>query len=219
MPWPAEALAAALAVVAAAAAPHVTDMREIALHSGINPVERFAPDGRDGVIVRAAPTVEVADQTHTDFMALVKPARPGEPWAVARVLDFDGRGAPAGGASDMVSDYPHTGEDQVSSLRFVRARVDGAPAVLLVRARRDFVLPIPDPSPVTVDVFRLTIEPDFGEEVFKRVSRRRYPGCYGNTDLALKAVLGLTLPAGVEGPAGPEPCPASGKADRSRPPG
>ena len=173
---PLSALAVVAALATAPSSPRITDLREITLQSGINIVPRLAPDGRDGVIVEAAPHVEVADQSHTDFMVLVKPTKPGDDWAVARVIGFAKSARDEAEPEDLVSDYPHTGEDQLSSVRFARAMVDGVAAVVLIRAQRDFVLPIPDPSPVSIDIFRLMIDPDFGEERFERVGHRRYPG-------------------------------------------
>ena len=192
----------------AAAQSSVTALRQIPLHSGVNAVRALSPDGRGGLIVVATPHVEVADQSHTDYFVLLQAAKRGEGWEVVRTVGLrrpDGStdDAPA----DLVSDYPHTGEDQVVSVRFARGRVDGAPATLMIRAQRDAALPIPDPSPVTVDVFRLTVSRDFGEALFQRVSRTRSKACFDNADAALKVLLGLPTPAGFEGPAAAKPCP------------
>lgn len=201
-------LALVLAAAVSASAPSVTALRPIALHSGVNTIRAFSPDGRTGMVVVGTPNVEVADQSHTDYFTLVQGVKLGDPWSVVRTIglrrpDGSSQDLPA----DLVEDYPHTGEDQVSSVRFARGRVDGQPATLMIRAERDAALPIPDPSRVTVDVYRLVISQDFGEALFQPVSRTRSKACFDNSDAALKVMMGLPTPKGFEGDAQAKPCP------------
>ena len=203
-------IVAALILSAATArppAPRITDWREIPLRSGVNPVAHMLPDGRDGLIVRAYPHTETADQSRTDYMVLAAPTKDDHgDWTTVRFAEFT-RPDPHEAAPDTtVSDAPHTGEDALSSVRFFRARVDGAAAVLAVRTRRDFVLPIPAASHAVVDVFRLEIEPDFGEEKFKRIARLRTHACYGHSDLGASVEFGVPLSKDYEGPSAAVAC-------------
>ena len=201
------AAAALLLAAASAPAPRISGWTEIPLRSGVNPVAHMLPDGRDGLIVRASPHVEVAGQDRTDYMVLAAPTKADDGrWSTVRFAEFARPDPQEAEPATTVSDAPHTGEDALSSLRFFRAQVDGAPAVLAVRTQRDFVLPIPDASHATVDVFRLEVEPGFGEEKFKRVARLRTRACYGHSDLGAALEFGVPLPSGYEGPRAAGPC-------------
>ena len=203
----AAALALALAATAAAPAPHLTDWREIPLRSGVNPVAHMLPDGRDGLIVRAYPHTETAGQSRTDYMVLAAPTKDDNgDWTTVRFAEFRKPDPNEAEPGTTVSDAPHTGEDALSSVRFFRARVDGAPAVLAVKTQRDFVLPIPDASHAVVDVFRLEIEPDFGEETFKRVARLKTRACYGHSDAGAFVEFGVPLSSDYAGPRQAAPC-------------
>ena len=196
------AAAAALLLAAAAPPPRITDWREIPLRSGVNAVAHMLPDGRDGQIVRAYPHTENADQSRTDYMVLAAPTKTDDgAWTTVRFVQFDKPVAFEAAPSTTVSDAPHTGEDAISSVRFFRAQVDGAPAVLAVKTQRDYVLPIPDASHATVDVFRLEIEGDeFHEEKFKRIARMHTRACYGHSDLGASIEFGVPLEKGYAGP-------------------
>lgn len=196
------AAALLLAVAAAAApAPRITGWSEIALRSGVNPVPHLLPDGRDGLIVRAYPHTETAGQSRTDYMVLAAPTKDDDgDWTTVRFAEFDKPDPEQSEPATTVSDAPHTGEDAISSVRFFRAQVGGAAAVLAVRTRRDFVLPIPDASHAVVDVFRLQIEPDSGEELFKRIARLHTRACYGHSDLGAAVEFGVPLSKDYAGP-------------------
>ena len=201
------AAAFALLLAASASPPRITDWSEIPLRSGVNAVAHMLPDGRDGQIVRAYPHTETADQSRTDYMVLAAPTKADDgDWTTVRFDQFDRPAAFEAGPSTTVSDAPHTGEDALSSVRFFRARVDGAPAVLAVRTQRDSVLPIPNASHATIDVFRLEIEPDFGEEKFKRIARLRTRACYGHSDLGASIEFGIPLAKRYEGPSAADHC-------------
>ena len=201
-------IALALAAALATASPAVTALRPIPLHSGVNLAHGFSPDGRDGMIVVGTPNVEIADQSHTDFFVLIRGPKPGDDWTVVRTLSVRRPdGSREDEVTDLLRDDPHTGEDQITSVRFAHGRVDGEPPTLMIRAQRDAVLPIPDPSRVTVDVYRLVISQDFGEALFQPVSHARSKTCFDNSDAALKVMMGLPTPVGFGGPAQAKPCP------------
>jgi hypothetical protein len=67
-------------------------------------------------------------------------------------------------------------------------------------ARRAMEGPIPAASHVVIQLYALEKDADVGADRFALKGELKPSTCYGNTDLALKAELGLPLPSGYEGP-------------------
>lgn len=192
------------AATPAGAVPHtVSDLHEIVVHDGVNAVSRLTSDGREGLIVRGVRQYLTADGTHHVFLVLTR--RKAEPrgWDVVPAGD-----GPSAGPDDQESlaDTPHTGEDQVASLRFTRARVDGEPATLLIQAHRSMEGPIPAPSHVQIRLYRLAPDAEASGDRFVLLDTLTPSACYGNTDLALYREIGLPLPSGYQGPKSSGPC-------------
>jgi len=185
------------AQTAAATPARMTDLRAIDIRPGVNMIDNFTPDGRNAMIVSGFRAYITADGAHNDYLVLTRTADGDTPWTVVTV----GRAASSdAGDLEFLSDYPHTGEDQVKSIRFARARLNGAPATLLIEATRAFQLPIPSASRVKIEIYDLEKDKDIGSDVFVQIQTQTTEACYSNADLALAKTLGLALPPGYEGP-------------------
>ncbi len=199
----------ALALAAALGWPQLTAVRPIALHSGANVLAAFSPDGRTGLVGMAAPNTETASGAYTAYMVMLRRPKPDEGWSLVRFATGD----EAHGQSpweNTIIDVPHTGEDQIKSVRFAHARVNGRLETVIVTARRDMgeAETMPDPAHVDFTLLQLVLDPDFAEETFEVKGHLRSKACFSNSDAALKAELGLPLPAGFDGDAKAAPCPA-----------
>lgn len=178
----------------AAAKPVLTDIMPVTLHPGINKVPGFLPDGGAATIIEAWRGNGNAHGHHA-FMVLTGPS---EGNAVGLAPFADGERA-----ADTISDDPFDGERVIGAVRFVRARLNGIPASLLVRADLETPgdRPLADHARATVTVFRLTANPDrIGPPLsFVQVARLRSEKRYCNAELALRDVLGVPLPADYAG--------------------
>ena len=100
-----------------AAGSSVTNVIGIDVAEGVNDVQRFAPDGRQGLIVegrRSGPASALV------FLVLLPRSTPVRGWDVVGISE-DGR----------VDTAPWTAATRASSVRFARAKVGGLPATLM----------------------------------------------------------------------------------------
>ena len=196
---------AALATPALAAT--LTDMRPIVLKPGVNALPALAPDGRDGLIVQGSHQGSPsADGSSVQFLVLL---RQGEGWETV-----DAQAVPSG-SSDLdfggalIQASPHAGEDWKRAVAFARAKVDGAPAFVMLVADRDMrrVQTVYDPVPVDILTYRLQKDPGWDQDHFVLADRKRTPRCYVNAWLALKDMTGFPLPTFYDGDGAASPCP------------
>ena len=193
------AAAATLAFAAHAAPPSLSHIEVIPLHDGINTVARFAADGRAATIVQAW---RDNGNAHGYFVWLV--TLPPE----AGVVAFDdGKYA----LKDTIGASPFDGERVLETVRFARARVDGAPATVVIRAALGTSASgvLADHAPAEVEIYRLEnpgVEVGTTPDVFRLIRTIRAPGRFCNADMTLHTVLGLPLPAGYAGGKAPDGC-------------
>ena len=198
------ALLPALALLLGAAdapPPRVTELRPLALQSGINQVERLGPDGRAGVITLA--WRDNGNAWGYDLYTVLLPGKDG--WQVVGV-ERPGQDAEF---SDTIRDSPHTGEDAISAVRFARGLVDGHPATLLLEAVRAWQDTPYDPAPASYNVYALVPNDDgVGQTVdyFKRVAHRDLPEPYCHAEMALSRGSGLPPRPGYAGKPTPTGC-------------
>jgi hypothetical protein len=181
----------------------ITELRAIDIKPGVNLIDKFTPDGRDAMIVKGFRAYITADGAHNDYFVLTHTTDTDTPWTVVTA----GGAAPSdAGDREFLSDDPHTGEDQVKSIRFARARLNGSPATVLIEATREFQLPIPSASRVKIEIYNLEKDKDAGGDAFVLVQTQKTKACYTNSDLALSKTLNLALPADYEGPTDASAC-------------
>jgi len=198
------ALLAPASAVWAVEQPRISDISPIKLRSGPNTVPHFAPDGRDALIVLG--WRDNGNAHGYDLYLVLMPASAAKPeWNVVGV-DPGGNGR----FQDIVTDDPHLGEDAVRSIRFARAKVDGRPATVLFVATRDTgTAPIPDPAPVTFEVYRLAHndgEVGYTVDYFTKIQEIKSTGKYCNAEMALRQQFGIPLTASYNGPQTAEGC-------------
>lgn len=191
----------AIAASAALAAPQpaITHLRLLPLHPGMNIVHGFLPDGGNGAILQAWRDNGNA-HGFTKFVVMV-PAKgaDGQDWNIV------GLEIAAHGLDDSIDDIPHTGEDNVRSVRFARGAIDGAIASLLIVAERDLggAQTYYDPAPTRISIYKLTDASAEGAGttpfVFRLVRATDSKTLFCNADLALHKALGLPLPADYGG--------------------
>lgn len=178
--------------VAAPAEHGVTGIKPITLAGTVNEVPDFTPDGRNAIIVKA--------YGNGAWVYLVTvPAQPGyssggNGWNVVFISNREGQ------LVETITDSPHTGEDYVRSVVFVRGKIDGIDSTLLITAERRIEGPIPDPAIVTYSVYLL--EHDQGAhagdiEIFRLDRSWDSTQKFCNSDFAMTAEFGLPLPANV----------------------
>ncbi len=127
-----------------AAGTRVTNVIGIDVAEGINDVPRFAPDGRQGVIVegrRSGPS------TPAIYLVLLPRSTPSRGWDVVGVADGTGR----------VDSGPNDGGARARSVRFARAKVGGLPATLMFVATAG-----PDAGRYEITTYRLVTDGDDG---------------------------------------------------------
>ncbi|HMI19010.1 MAG TPA: hypothetical protein VK533_05650 [Sphingomonas sp.] len=167
---------------------------EIALHTGVNRVPDFASDGREALVVVGWRGNGNA-HGYSLFTILMQNGEQPRDWNIVGV-DHKAR------FEDTVSDDPHTGEDIVSSVRFVRAYFKQRRQSLIVVATRHWKDSIPEPANTTIDVYALArSQGDIGEtaDFFSRVLTTQSRLKYCNADMALKQEAGLPLPPDYAG--------------------
>ena len=198
-------LAAASSSVQAAPAA-LTDISVIPIHDGMNTVPRFAADGRAATVVRAWRDNGNAHGHYTYLVLL--PLLQVEGDSRTGVVTFDDGPPPL---RDTTGASPFDGERVLETVRFARARLDGAPATVMIRAdlgeAESHVLA--DHAPVDIRVYRLEspgVDVGTTPDVFKLVSKTRSAGVFCNADMALTTVLHLPLPTDYAGGKAPSGC-------------
>ena len=149
----------------------------IPLHTGVNRIDRFAPDGGQADLSSAW-----QDDGHGSGHDLFAADVPG----VGTV------GMPGG---NSISDEPLHDYDMQRSVRFALGRVDGKPATLLLLATRGAG---EGATTTTYQVFRL--EQMAGGLGFALVTQRTLPRPFCNADMALSVASGLPLRISYRGP-------------------
>ncbi|MGL4313352.1 MAG: hypothetical protein ACRCSO_05125 [Sphingomonas sp.] len=180
-----------LLLIAAAPRPlMLSDIRPIAIKPGVNRIADFLPTGGAATIIDAWLGNGNAHGHHS-FMVLTG-ASEGEAVGLAPFPD-----------RDTLTDNPFDGERVIGAVRFVRARVDGRVASLVVTATLDQATdrPLADHALATVRVYRLTKTKDgIGPPLFfEQVSEQHSTSRYCNAHLALRDVLGVPLPRDYAG--------------------
>lgn len=197
------ALAFASQGQAATPEPMLSNIQEITVVPGPNPVARLAPDGRDGLIIEASHSDSpIADGSSVNYMVLLKGAGPDSGW---EAVDLEpgpsvSSDAPFGGLLMRAS--PHTGEDWKRSIAFARATLNGAPATLLLLADRDMgqAETAYSPVPVRLSVFALRVaSDDTGQDHFVLIRQSWAPKCYVDAQWALIEAFKLSVPPAFEG--------------------
>ena len=172
--------------------PRITDLVPIPLDLGVNRIPRFAPDGRDGMIVLAWHD-EGGGSGHDVFLVTM-PSRSG---MERRDVGVSGGGDLSRGAT--IRDDPNHGDNMLRSVRFARGRVDGRDATLLLVATRTDAGDNA-PSLTLYEVYRLIRSGD--ADMFAHIASRVLPDRYCNADLALSVASGLPLRRSYRGPRG-----------------
>lgn len=205
------AAAGTLLAGAGQASPTVSDVRTVVLHSGVNAAPHIGPGGEDAVIVEAGHADSViADGFNLGFLVLL---RTGDGWRtvdaqriVSAVSDSDFGG-------ELVRAVPHAGDDWRRSISFARAKIDGAPAFIMIVGEREMrqASQAYSPVPARVLIYRLGRDPEIDQPHFILIDQRRTDRCYVNVWLAVHDSLGAPLPADYEGPMASEPCPRAAR--------
>jgi hypothetical protein len=189
--------------------PTLSNIQEILVVPGPNPVAHLAPDGRDGLIVEASHSDSpIADGASVNYMVLLKAAGPDSGWEAVDLepspsLSSD---APFGGL--LMTASPHTGEDWKRSVAFARAALNGAPATLMLVADRDMgqAETAYSPVPVRLSVFALRKDPDIDQDHFILVRQSWAPKCYVDAQWALIEAFKLSVPSTYDGDRGARAC-------------
>jgi hypothetical protein len=173
----------------AEAAPVLSNLTPIPLHSGVNMIPGFAPDGATGLIVLGWHNGGPGDSF--DVVTVLSQARAGGAWDMVGIAmpGTDPNDVP----SDEIGDDPDKGRDMVRAFRFARGTVDGHPATLLLMASRDVGDTVDAPSPVTFDAYKLVHDGSTGNtpEHFVQILEDHSTGNFCNADTALSRRFGL----------------------------
>lgn len=113
--------------------------------------------------------------------------------------------------ADTIGASPFDGERVLQTVRFAHARVDGAPATVMIRAdlgeAKSGVLADHAPADVSVYVLKSPgVDVGATPDVFKLAFKVRAVGRFCNADMALHTTLGLPLPSDYAGGKGPGGC-------------
>ena len=198
----------ALSTGAGGTPPQLVDIAVMSVHDGVNIVPRFTSDGRDATIVKAW---RDNGNAHGHFVYLVLLPLPGGccgPGQKTGVVTFDGGKA---GLEDTAGVNPFDGERSLEALRFARARWEGKPATLVIRADLGEASTgvLADHAPVDISIYRLDhpgLDVGTTPDLFHLVDRFRPAGLFCNADMALATVMHLPLPADYAGGKGPSGC-------------
>ena len=140
-------LAAAPVAACQAAGTAVTSVNGIAVNEGVNQIRRFAPDGRQGLIVEARQSGPASAPV---FLVMLPRSTPVPGWDVVGVADGSGH----------VETGPNTarqGTARARAVRFARAKVGGLPATVMFVATETA-----DPGRYEVTTFRLVTDGEDG---------------------------------------------------------
>ena len=164
----------------------------IPLRAGVNPIPRFAPDGRDARIVLG--WRDNGNAHGYDVFLVLMPTKRG--WADWNIVGFED----GNDFRDQIRDEPHTGEDVVVAVRFVRAGPKQTPLVAV--ASRKWTVTFYDRAETTMSVYELR-QTDGGpvtRDYFTVSKRWKAQKRYCNAELALRDELHLPLPSDYGGP-------------------
>ncbi len=170
------------------------DASEIRLHTGVNRIADFAGNGRAALLTLGWRENGNA-HGYLLFSVMLPPSRGSRSWNIVGVDRGDR-------FDDTIADAPHTGEDVVTSVRFVRVTQHRRTRTLLVIATRNWQESIPNPAFTTIDIFALKrSNGDIGvtADYFSRILSFRTTKKYCNADFALKQEAGLSLPPDYPG--------------------
>jgi hypothetical protein len=201
------------ASVAAASPSHsgagISHIAVIPIHDGANLIPAFAADGRAATIFRAWRDNGNAHGYSVYLVTLpVKKDHYCADNYIGVVTFDDGGYAPL---RDTATASPFDGERVLQTIRFARAKIDGAPVVVMIRAdlgeAKSGVLA--DHAPVDIRIYKLE-HPGVGvgtpPDVFKLVRKLRPKGLFCNADMGLNETLGLPLPTDYAGGKAPSGC-------------
>lgn len=182
-----------LAATGASAADKPLDLVPIEIAPGLTTIPGFTPDNRPATVLKLW---RENGNAHSYSIYAVSTAdnsgRGG--WNVVPVIvptPFH--------VSDTLRDDPHASEDVVRSVRFARGRIGGEQTeALLLIATREVKDVIPDPAPVTFELYHAVVTDEMGD-VLERVRTWRSAKSYCNADMALLREVGLALPRDYEG--------------------
>jgi hypothetical protein len=112
---------------------------------------------------------------------------------------------------DTVTASPFDSERVLETVLFARARVDGAPATVVIRAHLGMGVSgaFADHAKAEVRIYRLEnpgVEVGTTPDVFHLIATVRPTGRFCNADMALHTVLGLPLPPDYAGGKAPDGC-------------
>jgi hypothetical protein len=162
------------------------------LHAGVNQIPHFSGDDREARIVLGWRDNGNA-HGYSLFLVLMPTGLHRTDWNVVGFEDGDS-------FSDQITDEPHTGEDVVKAVRFVRAGPRQLPTVAV--ATRKWSETYYDRAETTISIYELRRNNegpgtrDYFDVVKRWTARKRY--C--NAELALKDELRLPLPSDYGGP-------------------
>ncbi|MGC1305439.1 MAG: hypothetical protein WA840_23965 [Caulobacteraceae bacterium] len=187
--------------------PVLGEVAVIAVHDGVNTVAGFATDGRAATIVRGWRDNGNA-HGHDVYLVLLPLKNDDGVENTTGVVAFDNGQDPL---KDTATASPFDGERALGAVRFARAKVDGAPATVMIRADLGETASgvLADHAPVDISVYRLEspgVDAGTTPDVFRLVSRTRPSGLFCNADMALTTVLHLPLPANYAGGKAPSGC-------------
>jgi hypothetical protein len=200
-------LFATLCLPAHAAEPALTDISVIPVRDGINTIKRFAADSRTAIIVRAWRDNGNAHGYDVYLVLLPTRADNGTNHWTGEVAFDNGKDA----LEDIVSASPFDGERVLGTVLFARAKLDGVPATVMVRADLGETTSgaLADHAPVEISVYRLEnpgIDVGTTPDVFHLISKIHPNGRFCNADMALATVLHIPLPATYAGGKAPSGC-------------
>ena len=200
-------LAGALASVARAAEPTLSDITLIPIQDGVNKIDRFATDGRAATIVRGWRDNGNA-HGHDVYLVLLPLKRDDGPANTDGVVAFEDRSSTL---ADITGVSPFDGERVLGALRFARATLNGRPATVVIRADLGEAAGgvLADRAPVDISVYELQspgVEVGTTPDVFRLISKSRPKGRFCNADMALATALNLPLPADYAGGPAPSGC-------------
>jgi hypothetical protein len=166
----------------------------IPLHSGVNRLPNFASDGREGRIVLA--WRDNANAHGYDVFLVLLPTKAGaNDWNIVGFEDGED-------FADTLRDQPHTGEDVVRAVRFVRTWQSGKEVPLVVTATRTIVTSIPRPAQTPIAVYSLQKSdgvPGTTADYFRVIRKWRAKRLYCNAELALKDELRVPVRQNYQG--------------------
>jgi hypothetical protein len=196
------ALGAVVAATSAAQAVHVglptlTKIKPIAINFGINHVASFTSDGRPATIVLSRR--ENGNAHGYDVMLVTIDHAMGE--HIEPVPDLVEVEATDHPWDDLIRVDTFDGENTLSAVRIVHASISGAPATLLIKARRAVgkAPALTDAMPVELSVYQLDgPREDVGRtpDAFLLIGNATTSQRYCNADVALSKEMGVPLPDG-----------------------